>query len=123
MGRIAQYPSYLFASSMAVSGVEVTRALENVVNGHFSTDTVTITVRTPALCLLETLDKSFSLCLPYSSFTLCLIRTDNLISLLIPSLVCRPCSTYDSFLVTNTVVLCPLFSTSPCIYKFIRTCT
>ena len=80
---------------------------------------VTIMVRTPALCLLETSDKSFSLCLPYSSFTLCLICTDNLISLLIPSLVRHPCSTYDSFLVTNTVVPCSLFSTSPCTYKYI----
>lgn len=39
MGRIAQYPSYLYALSRAVSGVEVTRTLETVVNGYFSTDT------------------------------------------------------------------------------------
>src|SRR6266576_1516704 len=84
---------------------------------------VTIMVRTPALCLLETSDKSFSLCLPYSSFTLCLICTDNLISLLIPSLVRHPCSTYDSFLITNTVVPCSLFSTSPCTYQYINACT
>ena len=45
MGRIAQYPSYLFASSTAVSGVEVTRVLENVVNGHFSTDTTRVHMR------------------------------------------------------------------------------
>jgi hypothetical protein len=36
MGRTAQYPSSLFASGRAVSGVEVTRALETVVNWHFS---------------------------------------------------------------------------------------
>src|SRR6266576_1300186 len=66
--------------------------------------TVTITVRTPALCLLDTSDKSFSLCLPYSSLTLCLIRTDNPTSLSIPSLVRYLCSTYDSFLITNTVL-------------------
>src|SRR6266576_997337 len=65
---------------------------------------VTITVRTPALCLLDTSDKSFSLCLPYSSLTLCLIHMDNLTSLLIPFLVRYLCSTYDSFLITNTVV-------------------
>ena len=65
---------------------------------------VTITVRTPALCLLDTSDKSFSLCLPYSSLTLCLIRTDNPTSLLIPFLVRYLCSTYDSFLITNTVL-------------------
>src|SRR6266576_1977851 len=70
--------------------------------------TVTITVRTPALCLLDTSDKSFSLCLPYPSLTLCSIRTDNLISLLIPSFVGCPCSTYDSFLITITVVPCSL---------------
>src|SRR6266550_5464756 len=65
---------------------------------------VTITVRTPALCLLDTSDKSFSLCLPYPSFTLCLIHTDNFTSLSIPFLVRYLCSTYDSFLITNTVV-------------------
>ena len=65
---------------------------------------VTIMVRTPALCLLDTLDKSFSLCLPYSSLTLCLICTDNLTSLSIPFLVRYLCSIYDSFLITNTVV-------------------
>src|SRR6266550_2340716 len=46
----------------------------------------------------------FPLCLPYSSLTLCLIRTDNLTSLLIPFLVRYLCSIYDSFLITNTVV-------------------
>jgi len=39
MGRIAQYPSNLFAPSRVMSGIEVTRALETVVNWHFSTDT------------------------------------------------------------------------------------
>jgi len=68
------------------------------------TGIVTITVWTPALCLLDMSDKSFSLCLPYSSLTLCLIRTDNPTSLSIPSFVRPPCSTYDSFLITNTVV-------------------
>src|SRR6266550_8100004 len=71
---------------------------------HQQNGRVTITVQTPALCLLDTSDKSFSLCLPYSSLTLCLIRTDNPTSLLIPSLVRLPCSTYGSFLITNTVV-------------------
>src|SRR6266576_1971759 len=84
---------------------------------------VTITVRTPTLCLLDMSDKSFSLCLPYSSLTLCSIHMDNLISLLIPSFVRRPCSTYDSFLITNTVVPCSLFSTSPCTYMYINPCT
>jgi|SRR6266550_3983745 len=39
MGRIAHYPSNLLASSRGVSGVEMTRALETVVNWHFSIDT------------------------------------------------------------------------------------
>src|SRR6266576_4651002 len=63
MSRIAQYPSYLFASSMAVSGVEVTRALENVVNGHFSTDTVTIVPRSYVS------RSTFRTCLSFSSMT------------------------------------------------------
>src|SRR6266576_6193355 len=84
---------------------------------------VTITVWTPALCLLETSDKSFSLCLPYSSLTLCLIHTDNLISLLIRSFVRLPCATYDSFFITNTVVPCSLIRTFLCTYMYINPCT
>ncbi len=93
--------------------------LQPVESFYVHPDTVTITVRTPALCLLDTLDKSFSLCLPYSSLTLCLIHTDNLTSLSIPPLVHYPCSTYDSFLITNTVVPCSLIHTSLCTYIYV----
>src|SRR6266576_2548269 len=87
------------------------------------TGIVTIMVWTPALCLLDMSDKSFSLCLPYLSLTLWSICTDNLTSLSIPSLVRYLCSTYDSFLILNTVVPCSLICTFLCTYMYINPCT
>src|SRR6266550_1383944 len=84
---------------------------------------VTITVWTPALCLLDMSDKSFSLCLPYSSLTLCLIHMDNLISLLIPFLVHYLVLHMIPSLFTNMVVPCSLIRTSLCTYMYINPCT
>ncbi len=74
-------------------------------NNEMEAAFVTITVRTPALCLLDTSDKSFLYAYhirhsPYARF----VRTTSLPYLYHPLSVFL-CSTYDSFLITNTVVI------------------